>query len=232
MNVRDQVIDLINLSSEDYFLSKTEKAELKKAIIELAPDRNVSDFLRSQLFRIARERITAENFHQILDWTEKVNKLLLDTKQLEAHNERVYFSPGDTCLNAIISQIKQAKSKIYICLFTISDNRISDVLIEKFKQGLDIRIISDNDKLFDDGSDIETLSNAGIPVRLDVTQNHMHHKFALFDEQITVTGSYNWTRSAAMYNHENILVTNSTNVLREFTKMFNKLWQEFPEFNR
>jgi len=231
MNVRDQVIDLINLSSEDYFISKTEKAELKKAINELAPDRSVSDFLRSQLFRIARERITAENFHQIIDWTEKVNKLLLDTKQLETHQESIYFSPGEACLDAIISQIKQAKAKIYICLFTISDNRISEVLIDKFKQGLNIRIISDNDKLFDAGSDIEMLSRAGIPVRLDVTENHMHHKFALFDDQITITGSYNWTRSAAMYNHENILVTESAVVLREFNKMFDKLWQEFPEFN-
>ncbi len=230
MNAKEQVLELINKSSEDYFISKTEKAELKQAILNLNPDRPMRDFLRSELFRIARERVNTANFHQVLDWIEKLNKLTLDSNQADQHSESIYFSPGEDCLNAILTQIRQAKSKIYICLFTISDNRISDVLIEKHKQGLTIRIISDNDKIFDAGSDIETLAEAGLPIRLDVTQNHMHHKFALFDDRITLTGSYNWTRSAALYNHENMLVTDSPTIQLEFSKMFDKLWHEFPGF--
>lgn len=82
----------------------------------------------------------------------------------------------------------------------------------------------------DEGSDIQKLSKAGIPIRLDVTPNHMHHKFALFDNATVITGSYNWTRSAERYNHENILVTNSAKVMTAFKKEFNSLWEEFPDF--
>jgi len=55
---------------------------------------------------------------------------------------------------------------------------------------------------------------------------HMHHKFAIMDETL-LTGSYNWTRSAAQRNYENILVTEERGLLREFTKEFDQLWSKF-----
>lgn len=230
MNLRDEVVMLIDESIEDFFLTKAEKEQIKQALIGLSPDKRISDFLRSELFRIARAQINATNFHEILNWTEKVNKLILAANKIEVQQESVYFSPGEECLDAIIAQIKRSIHKISICLFTISDDRIADALITKHKLGVVIRVISDNEKVFDLGSDIEKLAKAGIPIRLDITENHMHHKFALFDDNITLTGSYNWTRSAERYNHENILITDSTSVLREFNKEFELLWQEFPDF--
>ena len=55
--------------------------------------------------------------------------------------------------------------------------------------------------------------------------------FALFDGDITLTGSYNWTRSEQRYNHENILITDSNKVLLEFNKEFELLWEEFPDLH-
>jgi mitochondrial cardiolipin hydrolase len=230
MNLRDEVVILIDDSIEDFFLTKAEKEQIKGALAQLSPDKRVSDFLRSELFRIARSKINATNYHEILTWTENINKLILAANKIEIQQESVYFSPGEECLQAILSNINRATQKISICLFTISDDRIADALLSKHKNGVSIRIISDNDKINDKGSDIEKLANAGIPVRLDITENHMHHKFALFDGNITLTGSYNWTRSAEQYNHENILITDSSRVLREFAKEFELLWNEFPEF--
>ncbi len=231
MNLRDEIIVLLDDSVEDFFLSKDEKARIKGALNALSPDKRVSDFLRSELFKIARSRINAENYHEILNWTENINKLILAANKIEVQQESVYFSPGEECLQAILSHINRATRKISICLFTISDDRIAEALISKHKNGVSIRVISDNDKINDKGSDIEKLANAGIPIRLDITENHMHHKFALFDGNITLTGSYNWTRSAERYNHENILITDSSRVLREFDKEFELLWNEFPAFH-
>lgn len=231
MNLKEQVVALIDDSIEDNFLTKSEKNQIKAALKELGPDKRVSDLLRSELFKIARNQINAENYMEILLWTEKVNKLIVAANKVEVQQESVYFSPGEECLQAIINHIRSAKNKIRICLFTISDDRIAEELISKHKRGVSIKIISDNDKIFDKGSDIEKLAKAGIPIRLDVTDNHMHHKFALFDNHITLTGSYNWTRSAERYNHENILITDSYRVLREFNKEFDSLWDEFPDFH-
>ncbi|NOQ73735.1 MAG: DUF1669 domain-containing protein [Crocinitomix sp.] len=231
MNLKEEVIGLIDDSAEDDFLTKAEKAQIKTALKSLSPDKRISDLLRSELFKIARNNINAENYMEVLVWTEKVNKLILSANKVEIQQESVYFSPGEECLQAILSNIRGASQKIRICLFTISDNRISEALISKSRQGVSVKIITDNDKMFDKGSDIEELHRAGIAIRVDETDNHMHHKFALFDGDITLTGSYNWTRSAERYNHENILITDSNKVLREFNKEFELLWDEFPDLH-
>jgi phosphatidylserine/phosphatidylglycerophosphate/cardiolipin synthase-like enzyme len=232
MSLKEEVIELIDASASDEFLSKAEKKKIKGVLKSLAPDKRISDVLRSELFDIARGKMNGENYMAILTWVENVNKLILAANKVEVQQESVYFSPGEECLQAIIHHIRQAQQRIRICLFTISDDRIAKELISRHKRGVSVKIISDNDKINDKGSDIFELAEAGIPVRLDITDNHMHHKFALFDSHITLTGSYNWTRSAERYNHENILITDSYSVLRAFDKEFESLWDEFPDFHR
>ena len=218
MNLRDEIIVLLDDSVEDFFLSKEEKARIKGALNALSPDKRVSDFLRSELFKIARSRINAENYHEILNWTENINKLILAANKIEVQQESVYFSPGEECLQAILSHINRATRKISICLFTISDDRIAEALISKHKNGVSIRVISDNDKINDKGSDIEKLANAGIPIRLDITENHMHHKFAVIDGKIVLTGSFNWTRKASEQNRENLILIESEKIANEYLK--------------
>ena len=55
----------------------------------------------------------------------------------------------------------------------------------------------------------------------------MHHKFAVLDGQILVTGSFNWTRSAAEQNQENFLVSDDTVLLQAYGKEFDSLWEKF-----
>lgn len=139
---------------------------------------------------------------------------------------KVYFSPGPDCLNAIVDTLKKAKRKAKICVFTISDNRIVDAIKDMQLNGVNIKVISDNDKRFDEGSDIEYIARRGIDVKLDTTHAHMHHKFAVIDDSITITGSYNWTRSAEQRNYENILVTDSKDVAKAYGREFDKLWEK------
>ena len=62
---------------------------------------------------------------------------------------------------------------------------------------------------------------------MDRSEHHMHHKFAIFDKAKLLTGSYNWTRSASLHNDENFLITGDTELLKAFTRMFDKLWRNF-----
>ncbi len=232
MNNQNPLIQLIEDSLDDGFLSKNEKRQIKEILKSESPDKRLSDLLRSQFFGIAREKVNAENFHDILNWIEAMNKLLLSVGNTKSNNDRVYFSPGEDCLNAILLQIKKAKKVIRICLFTISDNRIAEELIKKHKSGVRIKIITDNDKVFDKGSDIRFLSDSGISVKVDMTDNHMHHKFALFDRKTTLTGSYNWTRSAEKYNNENILLSDSQKIQSDFENEFERLWDKLVYFDK
>jgi phosphatidylserine/phosphatidylglycerophosphate/cardiolipin synthase-like enzyme len=51
------------------------------------------------------------------------------------------------------------------------------------------------------------------------------------DLHTLITGSYNWTLSAARYNHENILLTREANVIKSFASEFDKLWSEMKKID-
>lgn len=140
---------------------------------------------------------------------------------------KAYFSPGEECLNAIVNNLKKAQKEVKICVFTISDNRISGVLEELFSKGIDVKIITDNKKIFDRGSDIFFLHKNGIPVKIDKTEAHMHHKFAVIDKEICILGSYNWTVSAQQENYEDIIVTDQRDITKDFLNEFENLWTKF-----
>jgi mitochondrial cardiolipin hydrolase len=140
---------------------------------------------------------------------------------------RVYFSPGEGCQQAIIAELESASNYVDICVFTISDNVISRAIDACHKRGINVRIITDNDKMDDRGSDIRELRDNGLNIRMDQTSNHMHHKFAIIDGHTLITGSYNWTRSAYMYNHENILITSEADAIQQYADEFENLWEEF-----
>lgn len=69
-----------------------------------------------------------------------------------------------------------------------------------------------------------TNPHPGICVRCDRTSVHMHHKFAVVDERLLITGSLNWTQTAVQRNKENILITEDPELVQPFVKEFQRLW--------
>jgi phosphatidylserine/phosphatidylglycerophosphate/cardiolipin synthase-like enzyme len=51
-------------------------------------------------------------------------------------------------------------------------------------------------------------------------------KFAIADQDLLLTGSYNWTRAAAAENDENIVITDNPQLVRSFTRKFEELWSK------
>lgn len=143
---------------------------------------------------------------------------------------KVYFSPGEGCTAAIISALKNAQKSVDICVFTISDDRISRELIACHQRGVKVRIVTDNDKLQDEGSDIKTFKAKGIPIKTDRTSAHLHHKFALIDGKLLLNGSFNWTRSASQFNHENLVLSYESGLISAFKEEFNQLWKNCTTF--
>ena len=110
---------------------------------------------------------------------------------------------------------------------TITDDRIARALLDAHARRVKVRVLSDNEKAEDLGSDIPRLQQAGVPVVIDRTPKHMHHKFALFDRRVLLTGSYDWTRSAADDNQENLIVTSDDKLVAAFGAEFDRLWRSF-----
>ena len=92
-----------------------------------------------------------------------------------------------------------------------------------------MRIITDDAKADDLGSDIDRLGRPGIAVRVDRSPFHMHHKFAIVDGATLLTGSYNWTRGAARDNEENLIVTDEPRLVSAFASTFDGSGRGWPD---
>lgn len=223
----EEIIKQLEESIQDHYLSRSEKKSFKDLLNNSHLDPNQVNVLRSKIYEMADAYSTPENYPFVIKWLKQVNTAL-DSQP--AQTSSVYFSPGDTCRNVIVQQIISADATVNICVFTISDDVIADSILKAHQKGIDIKLITDNDKALDMGSDIEQLHNAGIPIKMDETRNHMHHKFMVVDGRSIVTGSYNWTRSAALYNQENIILARDPVMVRSFLKEFDLLWQKMKPY--
>jgi phosphatidylserine/phosphatidylglycerophosphate/cardiolipin synthase-like enzyme len=164
----------------------------------------------------------------VLDWLEGVEKLLAhraSSSRDEAPAEAgAFFTPGDSGPRAIAGLFGRTRKSAEICVFTITDDRITSAILDAHRRGVALRIITDDEKAHDPGSDIRRLREAGIPLHTDQNPNHMHHKFAIFDHTALLTGSYNWTRGAAEHNFENFLITADPRLVSAFLREFDRLW--------
>jgi phosphatidylserine/phosphatidylglycerophosphate/cardiolipin synthase-like enzyme len=218
---KDEVISALAQSLEDHRLSRAERGTLQQAF-----EATRGDLGASEIRRLAFELARGAGGGEVVDWLEGVLKVL-DRREPAAANNRVceaHFSPREECWRRIVQLLEGARQQVDICVFTITDDRISDVIIATHQRGIAMRILTDDEKAWDEGSDVERFRKAGIPLRVDHTEHHMHHKFALFDHGLLLSGSYNWTRGASQYNEENFVVTSERPLITQFSEAFERLW--------
>ncbi len=229
---REKLHQQLKESLEDYRLDDNERRAFQHSLLSSDVSQEDRAFLRNQAFKQAQLALKeGADASAIVRWLEKSIKVLDNAK---SHNggdlAGSWFSPGRSCAEGIIKQLNQARNSIDICVFTISDDELTKNIISAHKRGVEVRIITDNDKVFDKGNDIEYIVSQGIDVKVDTTAYHMHHKFAIFDQARLLNGSFNWTRSASRYNQEDITLSDDMRFIRDFQRQFEQLWQRFPSY--
>ncbi|GAB5547399.1 MAG: phospholipase D-like domain-containing protein [Sandaracinaceae bacterium] len=218
----DEIDGILAATLEDERVSRGEKHALKELLLDGALNDEQLAFVRHRAFALAKERVGKGQ--QVLEWLEDVVKILTPRPEAPTLRAEVLFSPGPGCLNAITRCLEEAQKSVDICVFTVTDDRLAAAILDAHRRGVAVRLLTDDDKSFDRGSDIERLEAAGVPVRTDRSEHHMHHKFALFDRALLITGSYNWTRSAARHNRENLLVSDDPRLVGPYLRRFDEDW--------
>jgi mitochondrial cardiolipin hydrolase len=223
-------IDAILRSTlEDGRMSRTEGKALRQVLEDLSPDRRNIAKIRTHAFRIAMEAASRQEDREVIEWLEEIMRILFSTAHegMKPSLLEASFSPGLECVKRISGLFKGAATTADVCVYTITDDRISRSIKDAHRRGVGIRIITDDDKVGDTGSDIEEFRRAGVEVITDRATSHMHHKFALFDDRLVVTGSYNWTRSAADENQENLVISDDARLVGAFRGEFERLWERW-----
>jgi phosphatidylserine/phosphatidylglycerophosphate/cardiolipin synthase-like enzyme len=204
--------------------------ELEKALTKPVSNK-VKLSLIKEVLNKSRMNIGPDQYYAYSEWLTILLDKILNLGESEPENA-AYFSHHDDIREITIRNLKSARSDLKICMFTLSDDPIAETLDECYTRGLNVRIITDDGKIFDKGSDIVPLNKKGINVRIDSDKSLMHHKGVILDNIKLLTGSYNWTRTGADINNENMLVTTNNKIVRAYKKEFQRLWMEMNPLSR
>lgn len=136
----------------------------------------------------------------------------------------VYFSLVNDPEGAIIQELDEAKETIDMAMYYFTDRDLANEVIDAHDRGVSVRIYLDKDQKEAKYSKSRYLAKHGIPVRYSSNPYIMHHKFCVIDNDVVITGSYNWTASAGKRNNENLLVIHDAKVAQEYSAEYNRLW--------
>jgi phosphatidylserine/phosphatidylglycerophosphate/cardiolipin synthase-like enzyme len=136
----------------------------------------------------------------------------------------VYFSLSDNPQKEIIKNINRAQASINIAMYIFTDKEIALPLIKAQERGVKVRLYLDKDQVEYQYSQSRFLVQKGIKTRISSNKYIMHNKFAIIDNRILLTGSYNWTFSANNRNDENLMVIDDPELIEIFQNQFINLW--------
>ena len=140
----------------------------------------------------------------------------------------VYFFPNAKNEKYLVEMLRTCKISLNVAIFSLTRDNFAKAIIEAYNRVIKVRVIADDECVKNYGSDIYQLASVGIACKTDNSaQFHMHNKYAIIDESVIVTGSFNWTTQAINNNQENLLFYEDKELASQYLKEFDKLWGEF-----
>ncbi|NXU89493.1 PLD6 hydrolase, partial [Xiphorhynchus elegans] len=138
---------------------------------------------------------------------------------------------ADTSLSRLVRRLLSARRSLDLCIFSFSCPLLARAVHLLHRRGVRVRLVTDAQYMGLRGSQIGTLRHAGIQVRHDQHSGYMHHKFAIVDRRLLITGSLNWTTQAIQSNRENVLVVDDAECVKPFLDEFERIWEEYNPAN-
>lgn len=146
----------------------------------------------------------------------------------------------------LAERLSQAQRSVDLALFVFSAQSLTAVIDRLHQQGLRLRLLADPG--FASRSFSEVLDLLGVALsdrhcKLEAgnrpsssplqgvgiarlpSGDKLHHKFAVIDNRTVITGSFNWSPSAAHQNDEVLLVIHSPLLAAHFTREMDRLWR-------
>ncbi len=117
-----------------------------------------------------------------------------------------YFSPENDIISSLLREIGSAKKSIHFMAFSFTQDALGTAMRERFESGINVRGVFEKRLVDDRYSEYNAMKKAGLGVTLDRHKGSMHHKVIVIDEEIVITGSYNFSKNAEERNSENLLI--------------------------
>jgi phosphatidylserine/phosphatidylglycerophosphate/cardiolipin synthase-like enzyme len=179
--------------------------------------------------------------------TRKIAYLVVEGAQI-----RIKFSPdsekaaNEQTSNGLIgTAIAGSNQSIDMALFVFSDQDIVNTLQERMLRNVQIRALVDPQFAYRNYSG--TLNMWGLPSAQDCREGKnngwsnplktvgipslnqgdlLHHKFAIIDRNLVITGSHNWTNAANHLNDEALVLIQHPAIAAHYQREYERLYQD------
>jgi phosphatidylserine/phosphatidylglycerophosphate/cardiolipin synthase-like enzyme len=138
---------------------------------------------------------------------------------------QVYVTPSEGvtekgCREGLIGELNKAQHVILFQTYEFTDAEIARALVQAHKRGVTVVILMDEYMETNPRCLAPFLLAHGVPVLTDAEHSQAHNKVAVIDFDVSITGSYNHTPTAAKWNAENLIVLRSPSVAATYRKNF------------
>lgn len=144
------------------------------------------------------------------------------SEEVHKTNIRVYFSPDGGCSDAIVRTIDGAEKTVKVQAYSFTSTPIAKALVDAAKRGVSVEAILDKSNKTDKYSSATFLKNSDITVLIDAKHKIAHNKIILVDDEIVITGSFNFSKAAEESNAENLLVIKEKSVVKRYVDNYNE----------
>jgi hypothetical protein len=123
----------------------------------------------------------------------------------------------------VLAALDGAAVTIDVAMAWFTNDVIRDKLLEKVGQGVAVRLVIYNDGV--NAAHGVDLTGINHKVVRGLRGGIMHNKFCVIDNQVVITGSYNWSSNAEFRNDENVTVQMDPQQATRYSIEFRTLWQ-------
>lgn len=151
---------------------------------------------------------------------------LVEIPPLQEETRRCSISAyfNNEILKQLQNLLKSAKLSVKIAVSWFTNFSLFKQIGQMAENGINVQLIINNDLINNGGYclNFNNLIDKGVEISLVEFPHLLHHKFVIIDDNLLVTGSYNWTRFSGK-NYENIVVIGDEGVIEQFRNEFDEL---------
>jgi phosphatidylserine/phosphatidylglycerophosphate/cardiolipin synthase-like enzyme len=141
------------------------------------------------------------------------------------------FSPSPEAVKLVERTIRKAEQTIDVAAYYFTSQKIADALVAAHERGVEVRVLLDKGQGKRHYRAVQSLHEAGIPIRINRRYAIMHNKYLIIDKKTVETGSFNYTDNAEQRNAENVIVIkNNVTLAKRFMQDWDRLWSEGEEY--
>ena len=142
----------------------------------------------------------------------------------------IIFAPEGDEISALTAEIARAEHSIRFMTFVFSLEELAEAMLNQAaSHALAIEGVFEDRNSTASWSQLPALHCAGAAIRQDGNRYILHHKVIIIDENTVITGSFNFSRSAAERNDENIVIVRNAVIAGLYLEEWHRIWDSAQE---